>query len=33
MKTIKPYNGADVTFDFSGQGNADSSLAIRTRRQ
>ena len=25
MKTIKPYNGADVTFDFSGQGDADAS--------
>ena len=25
MKTIKPYNGADVTFDFSGQGAADGS--------
>lgn len=25
MKTIKPYNGADVVFDFSGQGDADGS--------
>ena len=25
MKTIKPYNGADVVFDFSGQGEADAS--------
>lgn len=25
MKTIKAYNGADVVFDFSGQGSADSS--------
>lgn len=24
MKTIKPYNGADVTFDFSGQGAANN---------
>ena len=25
MKTIKPYNGADVVFDFSGQGEANAS--------
>lgn len=25
MKTIQAYNGADVTFDFSGQGDADAS--------